>query len=188
MNRTLIVGLVSVVVLGLGTAVASSAFTTATIERDATIDVVTDANGPISLQDGNSGDVVVQATSGELTVDFSNPAGSTGVNPDATYTLGDTADAGSSGTYAFSVTNTDSASHDLDFSYAFTGSDPDGGLTNVEFAIFDDTGSSEGTASESGSATVTVPSGETVNVVVTVDSTGLTASDTLSGTLTIATA
>lgn len=184
MSRTLSVALISVVILSLGTAVASTAFTTATVERDATIDIVTDANGPISIQDGNTGDVVYQAANGEITIDFSNPSGSTGVNPDASYTLGDTANGAT--TYAFSVTNTDASSHDIDFSYAFTGTDPDAGTTNVAFEVFDSGGVSQGTANEGSSATVTVASGATVYVVVTVDSTGLSSGDTLTGTLTIA--
>lgn len=182
MRRKAAVVAMAVVVMLVGTVIASTAFTNATVERDANIDVVADDSAPISLADGNTGNVVYLASNGELTVDFANPAGSSGINPNATYELGDTS--APSTTYAFTVTNEDSQSHDLTFSYALDGGDPAGSVENVNFTVTDSGGNTV-TASETSTGTVTLSSGETAYVVVTVNSTTLTSADDLSGTLTI---
>lgn len=183
-RTTTVIGIAALVML-VGALVASTAFTNATVERDTNIDVVDDTSAPISLNDGNSGNAVYLASNGEVKVDFTNPSGSSGVNPNATYELGDVTDANN--VSAFNVTNSDSQSHDLKFSYAFDGSDPAGSVENVNFTLYDNSGNKLGSATDGSSVTQTFSSSQTVYVVVTVNSTTLTNSSDLSGTLTIET-
>jgi hypothetical protein len=184
MRQKLAVALLASLVVLVGAALSSTAFTAGAVDRQANVDVVADQNGPLALADGNTGNVVTQKSNGELAIDFTNPSGSSGVNPNATYQLGDPGAASS--TYAFTVTNTDSQSHETTFSYALGGTDPDGTVENVNFSVYDDTGAQLTTAAEGATGTTTLASGQTAYVVVEVDTTNLGQSDDLSGTLSIA--
>lgn len=167
--------------------VGASAFTTASITRETTINVVSDDDGVIALIDGNAADIVqADSSTGELTIDFAIGSGS-GVNDDATYTLGDAADPSYR---AFNITNQDTVSHSIELE--FTVSDGTSGIgdseASVTFEVFDASGSLVATEDEeSGTASFTAASGESFAVVLTVDTTmsSVDQTDDLSGTLNI---
>lgn len=174
------------VVLVAATAAGASAFTAATVERQANTDVVADEDGLVGLTDGNSGNLVYQdASSDQLVIDFENGT-ALGANTDAMFELGDPANPGTS--QAFQVRNNDDEAHAISVSYTL---DADDGNSddNYEFRIFDSTGTSVGTVTEEGTtASLAADAGESYNVVVVVDtghgSAGtLTSTSDLSGTL-----
>lgn len=174
------------VLLLLGTvAIASSAFTTATLERDTSIDVVSDDAGIIALTDGNSGGIVTIDSSGELSIDFGVGSAS-GVNVDSIYELGDPDDPSQR---AFNITNQDSVSHSIELNYTVSTGDGVGdGESSVAFSVFDSSGTQVATEDEeSGTASFTAASGETFAVVVVVDTTpgSVDQSSDLSGLLRI---
>jgi hypothetical protein len=73
----------------------------------------------------------------------------------------------------------------MDFSYSMP-SDPNGSVVNVQFNVYDDTGSSVGTFSEDSSTSVTgVSDASTLYVVMTIDTTGVSSNDDLSGNVSI---
>lgn len=161
----------------------ASAYTTGSLTRSSSVDVVTDDVGLIGLTDGTSGDLVYQNSAGELAIDFTN-GGAAGANTNATFELGNPNDAVNAS--AFNITNQDSTARDMTVSYTGAGATGDG--TNaIEFQIYDSTGTSVGTVSEeTTSDTITgVASGATLYVVIVVDTTGLSDTDDLSGTLEI---
>lgn len=168
--------------LVVSTAFAATAFTTGSVERSANVNVVNDDTGLIALQDGNSGDLVFQNSSGALEIDFTQ-GGAGGVNTAAHYELGDPANGNT--TYAFNITNLAASSHDLTLDYS--GSDSQDSDANIEFQVYDSTGTQTGTVSEeSGTTTLSgVTSGETHYVVIVVDTHGLDNTADLSGTLTV---
>jgi hypothetical protein len=92
-------------VLVVATSVGASAFTSATVERQANADVVTDENGLLGLTDGNSGNLVYQdAATDQLVIDFENGT-ATGANTDALFELGDPANPGTSQAFSTTTTN-----------------------------------------------------------------------------------
>jgi hypothetical protein len=173
-------------VLVAATAAGASAFTAATVERQANTDVVADEDGLIGLTDGNSGNLVYQdASTDQLVIDFENGT-ALGANTDAQFELGDPANPGTS--QAFKIRNNDDEAHAINVSYAL---DAEDGNTddNYEFRIYDSTGANVATVTEEGAtASLAAAAGDSYNVVVVVD-TGhgsaatLTSSDDLSGTL-----
>lgn len=171
----------AVAIIAITATLGASAFTTGSVSRTSTVNVVSDDTGLIGLSDGTSGDLVQLNSTGQLEIDFTN-GGATGVNQNATFVLGDTADPTNSS--AFTLTNQDAASHDLTVEYTGAGgtADPD---ANIEFSIHDSTGAQVTTVSEeSTSGTITgAASGATYYVVITVDTHGLSSSSDLSGTL-----
>ncbi len=168
------------------TAVGASAFTAATVDRQANTDVVADQDGLVGLTDGNSGNLVYQdAATDQLVIDFENGT-ALGANTDAQFELGDPANPGTS--QAFQVRNNDDEAHEIDVSYALNADDGNSDA-NYEFRIFDSTGASVGTVTEEGTtASLAAGAGDSYNVVVVVD-TGhgsaatLTSTSDLSGTL-----
>ena len=168
----------AVAIVAVSATLGASAYTTGSVSRSANINVVSDDAGLIALSDGTSGDLVTQ-TNGKLSIDFTK-GGAGGVNPDARYELGDTSDPANK--TAFNVTNLDAEDHSLDIEY--TGADTDG-TAHLTFHVFDDTGAEVATVTEENGvqSTGTVGSGSTLNVVMVVDTTGLTNSTDLSGTL-----
>jgi len=174
MSRKLtVLGLAALVLLA-GTAMASTAFTTATVDRDANIGVQSDEGAVVQLAPGNVGAASVNA-SGALNVD----AGSAnGLNPAGSFTFGDAANP--TATYAFNVTNAanDGNQHSYTVSYSQSA-----GTGTVGFQFFDDTGAALDTADNANDATFSLNNGETAFVVVTID-TDADLTD-ISGTLTI---
>lgn len=172
-------------VIAISAAVGASAFTTGNVSRSASVDVVSDDAGLIALSDGTSGGLVSQASDGKLSIDFTS-GGAGGVNPDATYQLGNPSDP--TNQTAFNISNLGAESHDLTVSYENVDAGATGdGTTNIQFQVYDSTGTQVATISEeSTSATVSgVASGETLYVVMDIDTTGLTNSTSLSGTLNV---
>jgi hypothetical protein len=169
------------------TAAGASAFTAATVDRQANTDVVADQNGLVGLTDGNSGNLVFQdASTDQLVIDFGNGT-ATGANTDARFELGNPASPSTS--QAFQLRNNDAEAHAVTVSYAL---DADDGNTddNYEFRIYDSTDTQVGTVTEEGATVVlNADAGESYNVVVVVDtghSTGtLTSTSDLSGTLSL---
>lgn len=186
MRKTVTVGIIALMLL-LGTGViAASSFTTATLERNANIDVVGDTDGVIALVDGNSGAVVQYGTNGDLVIDFT-VGSAQGVNVNSTYELGDPNDP--SNERAFNITNNDGVSHTIELDYTVTSGDlTTDGVNQTEFLVFDSTGTNVLTISEEDNGgSFTAASGESFAVVVVVDTTLGTVSDThdLSGTLNV---
>ncbi|MFB6120129.1 MAG: hypothetical protein ABEJ68_03320 [Halobacteriaceae archaeon] len=177
----LVVGLlvlVSTVVFG------ASAFTSASVQRDASVNVVTDDAGLIAIQDNTSGTLVSQTDTG-LSINLANESAS-GVNADATFTFGDSSTPLEQ--HTFNVTNNAGQPLALTFDYTLSGSASDGDSDpNLTFDLYDASGNHLTTFSEeSSSKTVSdVADGETVYVVVTVNTKGLTTSADLSGTLSV---
>jgi hypothetical protein len=185
--HSVVLALALAVVLG-GSALGASAFTTASVDRGASIDVVGDSDAIVGLDPGPqsaTGGIVELDGSGALAIDFSVNA-ATGVNPSATYRLGAQTPGDPPGEVAFNVTNRDARSHDLTLDYALTADDGNS-AANVEFRVYDGSGSQVGVVTEeSGSLTLSgVGSGVTRHVVLVVDTTGLGQSVDLSGTLTV---
>lgn len=166
----------------------ASAFTTATVARNAQIDVAADENAVIGLEPGPvSG---VDTTDGQLSVALGQEGSASGLNADGTFAYGDNSSATS--TYAFAVTNNDSDTRYFEFSYALTNTDPDTNTDNVEFELFDDSGSAVSGDAGRASATedddltsVSIGSGTTYYVVIVVDTTGVSSGNSLDGTLTV---
>lgn len=180
MSSKLKVGVLVVLMVAASATFAASANTTANIDRSSSANVVTDDAGLIGIQANTSSGVVQQNSTGAVTVDFARGAAS-GVNTAATFEVGDPNNGNES--YAFNITNQDTESHSLSLAYsgATTNSNP-----NIEFQVYDGSGTSLGTADEEGtSASTTLSSGQTVYVVVVVDTHGLDTSSDLSGTLTV---
>lgn len=184
-SRTLVVFGVMLLV-GTGV-IGASSFTTATLARDTTIDVVSDTDGIIALTDGNSGGIVaVDPATGELQIDFA-VGSALGVNVDSRYELGDPADPSQR---AFNITNQDTVAHDITLNYSVADgtSGLGDGLASVEFQVYDSSGTQVAVEDEeTGTAMFTAASGESFAVVVIVDTTmaGVDQSHDLSGTLSV---
>lgn len=181
MSTNVKIGILAVMLIVASGAFAASAYTSGSVERSANVNVVTDDVGLIALQDGNSGGLVYQNSTGALAIDFT-AGGASGANTEAHFELGNPGSANTS--YAFNITNLDAESHT--FNVAYSGSDSNT-ASNIEFQVYDGTGALLGTADEQGnSASLSgVASGQTLYVVIVVDTHGLTSADDLSGTLTI---
>lgn len=164
-------------------AVGAASFTSATVDRQATIDVAADNNGVVGLSP--TGDVSEVTTSGDKLSIALNPGG-TGLNPGGSFEYGDPAD--SSAAAAFNITNNADTTQDLTLSYTVTGTDSSP-ADNVQFKLYDaatDPTLVTGTATENNDYTITgLGPGESRTVVIVVDTTGQTSTDDLSGTLTI---
>lgn len=168
-----------VIVLVVASAVlGASAFTSGSVERNSNVNVVSDDKGLIGLSDGTSGPLVYQNSTGALEIDFTNGTAQ-GANVDGHFELGNKNDANQS---AFNVTNNDDESHSMTLNYTPNSDDSDG-TANLEFLVYDGSGTKVATATEESSASFTAAAGETFNVVIVVDTHGLTTSDDLSGTL-----
>lgn len=181
MAAKLKIGVLVVLVAISSAAFAASASTTGGVDRASNVDVVSDDKGLLSIQDGTTGGLVHQNSTGALEIDFTKGTAN-GVNTAANFSIGDTTSANTS--YAFNVTNQDTTTHSLTFDYS--GSDSQDTGDNVQFRLYDSSGSYLGTASEEGSfAASSVAPGDTVYVVLVVDTHGLDTNADLSGTLSI---
>jgi hypothetical protein len=171
-------------VIAVSAMAGASAFTTGSVARSASVDVVSDDAGLIALADGTSGDLVSQSSDGKLTIDFTK-GGAGGVNPDASYQLGNSADP--TNQTAFTISNLDAETHDLTVAYNNVDTGATGDSTdNIQFQVYNSTSSVGTVSEESTSTTITgVTSGETLYVVMDVDTSGLTNSTSLSGTLNV---
>jgi len=181
MSAKLKVGVLVVLVIASSAAFAASANTSADIDRSASVDVVDDSNGLLSLEPDTTDGVVSQNSTGALSVDFAQ-GNATGVNTASTFEVGDQANPTTS--YAFNITNQDDESRTLDLAYALTNSESDSD-ENIQFKVYNSTGSPLVTASEETDVSTTLSSGQTAYVVIVVDTHGLGSGDDLTGTLTL---
>jgi hypothetical protein len=186
MARILSTAIIAGLILVAATAAGASAFTAATVERQANTDVVADEDGLLGLTDGNSGDLVYQdAGTDRLVIDFANGT-ALGANPDALFELGDPENPGTS--QAFTVANNDDEAHEITASYTLDADDGNADV-NYEFRIFDSAGAAVGTVTEEGAtASLAAAAGENYNVVIVVDTghgsvASVTSANDLSGTL-----
>lgn len=187
--RASIVGFVALVLL-VSSALASSAYSSASLERDATVSVTTDDDALISLIDGHPGSGLVEQTSdGTIEIDFRR-GGASGVTERALFEFGDTATPASN--HAFRIVNRGPGARDLTVSFALAGSDEGDAAQNVLFRFYHDAGSdgsidtTRTTSEEDVDSTIpSVAPGDTVYVVVTVDTRNLGAGADLSGDLSI---
>ncbi len=163
--------------------VGASAFTSATLQRDAQIAVQNDANAIIGLDANENVPGVTEKTNGELLLKLDEGSG---LNPTATFTFGDS----TNDVAAFVVGNNGTDEYDVSFEYDLSDSSNDGSTdANVQFAVYDESwGSTVTTFNEETDYSSTTPS-TTISkdgvryVVVTVNTDGDTTD--LSGTLTV---
>lgn len=171
-SRTMVVAVALVAVVGV---TGASAFTTATVARDAQIDVATDANSIITIEDGGAPGASV-TSDGQIELDADGDS----LNQDANFTYGDETDPTSNA--VFKLTNGDDATQQLTLNY-----DADSGSPGAVKLFVMEQGASDSTMINSGgSETVTVSSSNTVYVAMAVetpDSVSGTTSDEISGTL-----
>lgn len=172
---------IGLLVIAVVAAFGATAYTTGSVSRSSNVNVVSDDVGLIGLEDGTSGNLVKQNSTGALVIDFTN-SGASGVNTAATFELGDTTDP--TNATAFNVTNNGGSTLDLTVEYTGVTESQDADA-NIKFEIYDSTGTKKATVSEeSTSATVSsVSSGSTLYVVIVVDTHGLDDTADLSGTL-----
>lgn len=184
MAKVLTILMASLLLVGT-VSIGASAFTAATVERSANVDVVADNEGLLALTDGDSGNLVSQDGSTEqLGIDLESGTAA-GANPNATFELGNPAAPTTSN--AFTIENQDAEQHQINVEY--TGADTNS-EDNLLFEIYDSTGTSVGTVTEEGTtASFTAPATDTFYTVVTVDTGGgsaatdLTSASDLSGTV-----
>jgi hypothetical protein len=177
--KLLTLGIALVLVMA---AVGTSAFTSATVERQSNVDVVTDGSGLIGLEDGTSGPLISQNSTGALAIDLTN-ASASGANVHARYEFGDPNDPTNSS--AFNITNNDGEEHTFDLEY--TGANADGSSdADLTFKVYDDAGTTLNTfnATDSGTVSIDLAAGETAHVVMIIDTEADKGAD-YSGTLRI---
>lgn len=187
--RASVVGLVALVLLA-STAFSSTALSSAQLERDGTVSVTTDDSAMLGLIDGHPASGLVEQTdAGTIAIDFER-GGASGPNEDARFQFG--SDTSPASNHAFRIVNRGSQARQLVVSFSMSGTDGGDPGANVEFLFTRDLGSDGAiedtvTVSEE-DAQATVPSigpDDTVYVVVTVDTRGLTATADLTGDLSI---
>ncbi|WP_248896985.1 hypothetical protein [Haloplanus halobius] len=178
--------ILAVVLVGASAAFGASAFTSSTIDRSATMNVVSDSNGLIALEDGTSGTLINENSSGALSINLANETAGAGANIDSRYEFGDETDPGNSS--AFNITNNGGESYTVNLDYTLTTNDGDNTTENVKFLVFR-SGSTTADATvteETAAQSLSLASGETVNVVLIIDTnTGVSTGDDLSGTLSV---
>ena len=113
--KLLIVGAAIAIV---ATTVGVSGFTSAEVERQAEVDVVSDTDG--LLQINASSPTQVFKENNQLKIDTNRKTAASGVNKDANFTFG--GNESSFAKSAFTVTNQDDNDHRVKFEYVFDGS------------------------------------------------------------------
>ncbi|MGZ0747154.1 hypothetical protein [Haloparvum sp. AD34] len=191
-RATLAVVLAAVLVLST-VAFGATAFTTATVERQASIDVVSDDSGPLQFTSGGTG-ITEMGSNGELNIDVGLLGGTSGINPNASYTFGnasaDGASSVSASDYVFTFNNTDSVNHTVQLTYT-----PDNsiGANNVVFEVYRlGNGTASGslaTVKAGSSDSFTAESDKTYHIIATfdtgIDGQTVDTSSTLSGTMNV---
>lgn len=178
-NGIVLFGAVAILLAAAFTGAA--AYNSFTADRDASLDVVSDDSGIIGLSPGGSEFVQTNAD-GALEIDVTS-AGASGVNVDAELEVGDPA--APTSTDAFSITNSGGSSRTVELSYTLSGSDPASSSEQVNFTVYDSSGTQLTSVSEGDTQTLSMSDGETNHVVLTVNTTQVTDSADYSGTLTI---
>jgi hypothetical protein len=151
----MVVAVALVAVVGV---TGASAFTTATVARDAQIDVETDANSIIEIEDGSAPGASV-TNDGQIELDADGDS----LNQGANFTYGDETDPTSNA--VFKVTNSDDAEQQFTLEY-----DADSDSSGVVKLFVMEQGASDSIVINSGgSETVTVSSTNTVYVAMAVE-------------------
>jgi hypothetical protein len=142
----------------VGLITATGAFTTVEAERTATIDVAGDADALLALEpaDGDQNNGAVQQTNNELTVDLTSPGsqGAEGINPNANTTFNP----------AINVTNQGTNQIDLSVGISINSGD----LTSNNIKL-NATGGDTAVSGDITQTTVTLNSGETVELALILD-------------------
>jgi hypothetical protein len=188
----------SLLALVVGLLVASSfvgaaAFTSATVTRDSTVGVSADTSALVGLEPG-SVNGVSETSEGKLNVNLAGTA--TGLNIDSTFTYGDASSVSSSNAYAFKMTNGYDGKQTYTVEYkqdSSTFSDSAGSTDNLKFEFYtgdstpltDSTGDNVVITEGGNGQSFELTSGQTVYVVISVDTNGLVSSDDLSGQIKI---
>jgi len=160
----------------VASAVGASAFTTATVERDANLSVATDSGGLVGLTAGDSG--LVTTNNDQLAIDVTEGTAS-GVNPNSTLTIGNKSSP------AFNITNNFPNAHTFNVAYDMANTDNADSTKNVQFELINSSsGDTVATVNEDSGNETEIGASETIGVIVTVDSTGQSTDD-LSGTLNV---
>lgn len=175
-RKSLIIG--AVLLLMVGGVLATSAYNLFVVERDTTMNVVSDDTGILALNPGPS--EFVYLNNGELQIDVTS-GGAAGQNVNSELHVGD--ESQPTTTPAFSVTNNHNAQREILYEYTNVVADSVSD-DNVHFQVYDGTGTSLGEFNESSSLTVTgVGSGATHYIVLNVTTHQSVTSDDLSGTV-----
>jgi len=151
--------------------VGAAAFTTATVERDVTVDIAADNNGIIELQDGTADAAAMSGN--ELVIE--PDSAQNGLNVNATFTYGNTSNA--SGSNGFTITNRDDQTHEFFLNYSGSGSG------TLEFYVENSSSDSVNFSDGDSPKSITLTPDETAYVVIIVDT--KTGTTSITGTFTI---
>lgn len=163
--------------LASATTIGSIAFTTASVSRSVTSNIAADSSAIIGLTAGSVA-AVTEDGSGQLVIDTAVGSAS-GLNSDGSFTYGDTANPAT--TFAFSVTNNDGNPHDL--TVGISGMILPGSAT-FTISLYESDGTLIGDATPSTDVTHTGwAAAETIYAVITIDTSGTTSADSISGTI-----
>lgn len=187
--RASILAIVALVLLA-STAFSSSAFSNATLERESTVSVTTDDDALIALIDGHPGSGLIEQTDGgTIEIDFGR-GGAAGATERTMFEFGSTTEPASN--HGFRIVNQGPNPRGLTVSFSLAGSDGGDAARNVVFRFYHDAGTdgsidaTRSVSEEDGQATIpSVAPGDTVYVVVTVDTRNLGAGADLSGDLSV---
>lgn len=199
-RRKFIIGAGSLAAVGAA-AMGSGAFSAMSADREATIDVVNDADGLLALEDDHPSDVVRGTADGELVIDFTagEQYGAEGVNVDSRYEVGETdlsdddPETGPQGNPAFFIRNQDTSTHTVTLEYTLDDVEAASNLDSwlkFQTETLDDQkfgveiGNGPDFTATSDEASGTLDPGERTGVSIIVV-TGESTVDDLSGTLTV---
>lgn len=173
-KTVLIAVLMSVVAMGVG----GVAFTDAEVDRDVNVETAGDSAAVIGLTPGATD--AASLNDGALVIDTST-ASADGLNVDGTFNYGDQDNPNTENT--FTLTNNDDSANTITVEYLADNAAGD----NVEFYFYDETDQTQVAAINAGDTEFSseLNSGESVDVVMVVNTNGLTDNDDLSGTLQI---
>jgi hypothetical protein len=191
-RRKFVIGL-GALVAGSGAALGTGASVSSTMDRDANVNVVNDANGLLGLVDTTDGAVVREQENGELLIDFTASGNAGGANVDSVYRVGEGQPHQDP---AFEIHNHDTVTRTVSISYKAdtagqsTGSTLQFRMNQNKFPDQKNTkviqvGGGKASNGQTGTATYELPPGKMINVQIVVDSTNGETADDLSGTLTI---
>lgn len=184
LKQLLLIAAVGGLVLGVPVILATGAFSSATLEREATVNVASDAQGLLALIDGHPNqDIIVEKSSGTLAIDLT-PGSAAGVNAGGTFVIG--SHSNPSGDHAFEIRNDGTQTVSITVEYVLSGSDPESNTPNVEVTFYDSGDIPLATASEETPSTISsVQTGGSVYAVIEIDTEGISNGNDLSGALDI---
>lgn len=163
--------------------VGAVAFTQASVEREVAVDIVADDSAPITLIPGATD--AIELVNGVLKID-TNTSRASGLNGDGSFTFGDDADPGASGTHAFEMVNNGGGSRDFTFSlnnFALGGTS-----SSIKLSLYDDASPATSVGDVTTTSDVTgetLSSGDTLYAVLTFDTSGLNKTNDMNGDLKI---